>query len=84
MGNVLPCKNLSPLKDNGQNSGRVRQAGTDYTMDKVAAFNEEYDEESSRVMQGTRVTADYETMTHLMMAIKLVYQIQADKENWTR
>ena len=35
-------------------------------------------------MQGTRVTADYKTRTHLMMAIKLVYQIQADKENWTR
>lgn len=41
VGNVLPCKNLSPLKDNGQNSGRVRQAGMDYTMDEVAAFNEE-------------------------------------------
>ena len=43
MSNVSPCKNLSPLKDNVQNSGRVRQAGTDYTMDEVAAFNKEYD-----------------------------------------
>lgn len=56
----------------------------DYTMDEVAAFNEECDEESSHIMQGTRVTADYETRRHLMMAIKLVYRIQADEENWMR
>lgn len=82
--NESPCKHLTPFKDNGQNSGTVRNEGSDYTMDEVAAYNSEFDDESSQIMQGARVTGDYETRTHLMMAIKLVYQLQSDEENWTR
>ena len=53
-------------------------------MDEVAAYNEEYDSQSSMIMQGVRNTADYVTRRHVNMAIKLVYQLQSDEENWTR
>ena len=78
------CQYLSPLKENGVNRGVKRSAGSDYTMDEVAAYNEEYDSQSSMIMQGARNTADYVTRRHVIMAIKLVYQLQSDEENWTR
>lgn len=77
------CQYLSPLKENGVNRGIKRSAGSDYTMDEVASYNEEYDSESSMIMQGARVTADYVTRRHVNMAIKLVYQLQSNEENWT-
>lgn len=53
-------------------------------MDELASYNEEYISESSTIMQGARVTGDYETRRHVNMAIKMVYQLQSDEENWTR
>lgn len=50
-------------------------------MDELASYNEEYNSESSTIMQGARVTGDYETRRHVNMAIKMVYQLQADEEN---
>ena len=44
------CHYLSPLKENGVNRGIERSAGSDYTMDEVASYNEEYDSESSMIM----------------------------------
>ena len=77
------CQYLSPLKENGVNCGIERSAGSDYTMDEVATYNEEYDSQSSMIMQGARNTADYVTRRHVNIAIKLVYQLQSDEENWT-
>lgn len=62
----------------------VLREGRDYTMDEVAAYNNEFDEMSTEIMQEARVTADYETLQHVNMAIKLVYQLQSGEENWTR
>lgn len=50
---------------------------------EVATYNEEYDSQSSMIMQGARNTADYVTRRHVNIAIKLVYQLQSDEENWT-
>ena len=49
-------------------------------MDEVATYNE-YDSQSSMIMQGARNTADYVTRRHVNVAIKLVYQLQSDEEN---
>ena len=35
-------------------------------------------------MQGARITGEYVTRRHVNMAIKMVYQIQSDEENWSR
>ena len=53
-------------------------------MDEVASFNDEYDSESSMTMQGARITGEYVTRRRVNMAIKMVYQIQSDEENWSR
>lgn len=78
-----PCKSLSALKTNGSNRGLKRDRGTDYTMDEMAAYSQDYDQESRLIMQGARVTADYKTRRHLIMAVKMVYQIQSEEENWS-
>ena len=52
-------------------------------MDEMAAFCQDYDQESRLIMQGARVTADYKTRRHLIMAVKMVYQIQSEEENWS-
>lgn len=48
---------------------------------EVATYSEEYDSQSSMIMQGARNTADYVTRRHVNVAIKLVYQLQSDEEN---
>ena len=52
-------------------------------MDEMAAYSQDYDQESRLIMQGARVTADYKMRRHLIMAVKMVYQIQSEEENWS-
>lgn len=53
-------------------------------MDETAVYNNEFDSDSRLIMQGAKVTGDYQTRRHLNMAIKLVYQVQSDEENRSR
>lgn len=53
-------------------------------MDETAVYNNDFDEESRLIIQGAKVTGDFKTRRHLNMAIKLVYQVQSDEENWSR
>ena len=48
--NESPCNHLTPFKDDERNSGTVRVVDSDYTMDEVAAYNDEYDKESCQIM----------------------------------
>lgn len=75
---------LSPLKENGENCGVLRRdIGSDYTTTEVAVYNNEFDSDTRCVMQGAKVTGDYESRRHVNMAIKMVYQVQSDEENWS-
>lgn len=53
-------------------------------MDELAANSQQFDFNSLLVMQGAMPTADYTTRSHLRMAIKMVYQMQSEEENWSR
>lgn len=76
---------LSPLKENGENCGVLRRdIGSHYTMDEVAVYNNEFDSDTRLIMQGAKVTGEYESRRHVNMAIKMVYQVQSDEENWSR
>ena len=76
---------LSPLKENDKNC-RVqrRDVGSDYTMDETAVYNNEFGSNTRLIMQSAKVTGDYETRRHLNVAIKMVYHVQSDEENWSR
>lgn len=77
--------NLPPLREDGVNRGvERRNISTDYTMDEVAVYNNEFDSDSRLVMQGAKVTGDYVTRRHVNMAITMMYQAQSDEENRTR
>ena len=79
-----PCTSLSALKTNGSNRGLKHAPGTDYTMDELATFSQRYDEDTLYVLQGVKVSADYKTRQHLMIGVKMVYQVQSEEENWSR
>ena len=67
---------LPPLKENGENCAELRRdIGTDYTMDETAVYNNEFSSETRLIMQGIKVTGDYETRRPLNMTIKMVYQV---------
>lgn len=53
-------------------------------MDELAAYSNEYEPNSLLVMQGAMATSDYKTRRHLRMAVKMVYQLQSEEENWSR
>lgn len=58
--------------------------GSNYTMDETAVYNDEFDSNTRLVMQDAKVTGDYQKRRHLNMAIKMVFQVQSDEENWSR
>lgn len=76
------ARTLSPLKENGENCKVQRRDFGSWSMDEVAEYNDEFDKQSRLIMQGAKVTGEFRTRRHLNMA--MVYQVQSNKENWSR
>ena len=53
-------------------------------MDETAVYKDQFGSDTRLIMQSAKVTDDFGTRKNLNMAIKLVYQIQPDEENWSR
>ena len=76
---------LSTLKENGVNRiVRRRGRGLEYAMDETAVYNTFFDEESRLIIQGARVMGNFRQRRDLNMALKMVYRVQSDEENWNR